>query len=327
MRKLYFFVLIFLIIVIVFLALYNRETNITKTDFAFDTIIKISAQGKNAKNAVNASFEAIKTYEKLFSVYDENSEVTSLNKNKKGALSGDVSTLIKNAYTYSEATDGYFDITVKPLIDLWNIKEGSFVPTDDEINKTLASVNYKNVVLNGNNAELINDASIDLGGIAKGYCCDKVFEIMKQHDIKEAVIDMGGNIYVLGDREFKIGIQDPDGERGDYFGICHAKNTSVVTSGAYERYFIKDGKMYHHILNPFNGKCADSGIKSVTIVGTISEKCDAYSTAVYTMGVEKGIEALSKQSDLDYIIVDNENNVYISENINFEITNDNYKLK
>ena len=97
---------------------------------------------------------------------------------------------------------------------------------------------------------------------------------MKENGVKEALVNMGGNIYVLGDRTFDIGLQDPDAVRGEHFGICTVKNTSVVTSGAYERYFEKDGKKYHHIINPFTGKCASSDLKSVTIIGEDSEKCD-----------------------------------------------------
>lgn len=328
MRKLYFSVLIFLLCVIVGISFYNRKTNVQKTDFAFDTVINISLQGSDAKKVSEKAFDMIRKYEEQLSVFKENSDVSLLNKSKSFAVSEDTFDLIFGAVKYSEKTDGYFDITVKSVMDLWNITNSSegYVPNDEEITEALKKVGYKNISFSGENIILNNDASVDLGGIAKGYASNKLAKLIKDYNIKEAIIDMGGNIYVLGDREFKVGLQDPDGNRGDYFGICYVKNKSVVTSGAYERYFVKDGKMYHHILNPLTGKCADSGLKSVTIIGENSEKCDAYSTAIFAAGKEKGIELLNKESDLDYIIVDNDNNVYISDNVKFEIKNEKYKI-
>lgn len=328
MRKLYLTILVFLIGVIIWAGFYNKNTNITKTDYALDTVIKISAQGKNAKNAVTEAFEFIKTSENYLSAYKDDSEVSKINKSKAYEGNGDVLRIISDAYIYSEKTGGYFDITIKPVVDLWHIKNNTdYVPSDDEISSSLSSVGYKNIVLESNGVKLKNGASIDLGGIAKGYCANKTAEIMKKNGVKESIIDLGGNVYVIGNREFKVGIQNPDGERGEYFGICRVKNTSVVTSGAYERYFVKDGKMYHHILNPLNGKCADAGVKSVTVIGGDSQKCDAFSTAVFAMGAKEGIKVLQNESDLDYVIVDNENNVYVSENLDFEITDENYIRK
>jgi thiamine biosynthesis lipoprotein len=308
------------------ISFYNKKTNVKKTVYAFDTVIEMSAEGKNADEAIKKSVDLIKKYDDEISVFKKTSDVYLLNQSKNFKVSEDVFKLISNSLVYSEKTNGYFDITIKPVMELWNIQNGGYVPTEDELKNTLEKVGYKSIIINGENIILKNNASIDLGGIAKGYCANKINDIMKEYGVKQAIINMGGNIYVLGGRTFEIGLQCPDGVRGEHFGICTVKNTSVVTSGAYERYFEKDGKKYHHIINPYTGKCADTGLESVTIIGENSEKCDAYSTAVYILGKDEGIKLLNKESDLEYVIADENKNVYISENIKFRQTDERYKI-
>ena len=326
MKKLYTVILILLAAAMVFAVVYTRNTDITKSDYALDTIIKVSVKGKDAKKATDEIFEQIKKDDNLLSAYKESSEVSFLNKEKSLSTDTETAKIISDSVVYSEKTNGYFDITIKPLSDLWDIKNNTgYIPSDEEINNSLKSVGYKNIKTENGKIVLEGGASVDLGGVAKGYCANKATEILKTNNIKEAIIDLGGNVYVFGNRNFKVGIQNPDGERGEYFGICNVKNTSVVTSGAYERYFVKDGKMYHHILSPFTGKCADSDLKSVTVVGEDSQKCDAFSTAVFAMGKDEGIKVLKNEPDLMYIIVDSDNNVYTSKELDFEITDKNFK--
>lgn len=326
MKKLYTVILILLAAAMVFAVVYTRNTDITKSDYALDTIIKVSVKGKDAKKATDEIFEQIKKDDNLLSAYKESSEVSFLNKEKSLSTDTETAKIISDSVVYSEKTNGYFDITIKPLSDLWDIKNNTgYIPSDEEINNSLKSVGYKNIKTENGKIVLEGGASVDLGGVAKGYCANKAIEILKTNNIKEAIIDLGGNVYVFGNRNFKVGIQNPDGERGEYFGICNVKNTSVVTSGAYERYFVKDGKMYHHILSPFTGKCADSDLKSVTVVGEDSQKCDAFSTAVFAMGKDEGIKVLKNEPDLMYIIVDSDNNVYTSKELDFEITDKNFK--
>lgn len=326
MRKLYYLILVFLICIIVGISFYNKKTNIKKTVYAFDTVIEMSAEGKNAEEAVKKSVDLIKKYDDELSVFKKTSDVYLLNQSKNYKVSGDVFKLIENSLSYSEKTNGYFDITIKPVMELWDIKNGGYVPTEDELKDVLKKVGYKNIVINNENITLENNASIDLGGIAKGYCANKINDIMKEYNVKQAIINMGGNIYVLGNRTFEIGLQKPDGVRGEHFGICTVKNTSVVTSGAYERYFEKDGKKYHHIINPYTGKCSDSNLESVTIIGENSEKCDAFSTAVYILGKDEGIRLLQNEPDLEYVIADGNKNVYVSEDIIFKVTDERYKV-
>lgn len=320
-------VVIFLICTLAF-AVYSHFTYVEKNFFMLDTNISIKAKGIFAKKAVKECYEQTEKIEKMLSAYISSSEVSLLNKLGRLTVSKETKKIISDAVLLNKKTLGAFDITTKPIVDLYDIKnltQKSDIPKDDEIKAELLKVGSENIQLSDNEVILKNGAQIDLGGIAKGYCADKAREIMQKYHIKEAVLDFGGNIYVLGNRTFKIGLQNPNCERGEYFGIYEGKNISVVTSGAYERKKEIDGKVYHHIISPYDGKCANSGITSVSIVGTSSQNCDAYATGVYVLGVEKGLEIVNNTDGIECIITDENNKVYLSDNIEFNITNENFE--
>ncbi len=325
-------VLIVIVAVLVGASAVVNMFSYTATEYALDTMCTITAYGFNSKNAVLESVETLKNHENEISVHRENSAVSKLNREKSTELGENLYGIMKTALKVSNDTNGAFDITVKPLVDLWNIKGGGPVPSVEDITYRLNSISYKNIHLskNDNLVKLVGEETqIDLGGIAKGYCADKIAEVLKSHGIKSGLIDLGGNVRTIGKKKgkvWRIGIQDPDGVRGEYFGVLDISDKCVVTSGAYERYFEKNGKVYHHIIDPRTGYPADTGITSVSIIADDGAIADALSTAVYVLGMEKGIELLNsdKYKDVGYIITDNNHKVYISENINFEITSERY---
>ncbi|MBE7037648.1 MAG: FAD:protein FMN transferase [Ruminococcaceae bacterium] len=328
MRKILTVSVVFFLICIFLSAVVSHYTSCHQTFFALDTNISIKAKGAFAKKAVTDCIEETHRIEKLFSAYIPSSEVFNLNKTGKMTASEETKKIISDAVSFSKKTYGAFDITIKPLADLWDIKNLSDkkdIPSDDEIKQELSKVGFENIHIYNNEITLKNNAKIDLGAIAKGYIADKAKDIMQKYNIKEAVLDFGGNIYVIGDKTYKIGLQNPNSERGEYFGIYEGKNISVVTSGAYERKTELDGKMYHHIISPFDGKCASSGITSVSIMGTSSTKCDAFATAVYVLGVEKGLEIVNNEPDIECVITDENNKVYFSDNVEFKITDESFK--
>lgn len=306
----------------------------TTTEYALDTMCTITAYGWNSKTAVTKAVDALKSFEEKISVHRNDSEISLLNRRVKIATRDeDIFNMIKTAKMVSKDTNGAFDITVKPLVDLWNIKGGGPVPNNEEITNRLSSISNADVQVDLEKRDVFfanSDTKIDLGGIAKGYVADVISDILVQNGINSAIIDLGGNVRTIGKKKgkvWRIGIQDPDSVRGEYFGILDISDKCVVTSGAYERYFIEDGKKYHHIIDPRTGYPADSDITSVSIIADDGAKADALSTAVYVMGLEKGVELLNsdKYKDIGYIITDNNHRVYVSENIDFEITNDKYK--
>lgn len=305
----------------------------TATEYALDTMCSITAYGFNAKAAVTDSIDTLKKLEASLSVHRESSDISKLNREKTAVLDKDVFNMIDTAIKVSRDTNGAFDVTVKPLVDLWNIKGGGPVPSGEDITHRLKSISSENIQLDFDEltSTLTNhDTQIDLGAIAKGYCADKVAEVLENHGVKSAIVDLGGNVRTIGKKSknaWRIGIQDPKEKRGEYFGILDISDKCVVTSGGYERYFTENGKVYHHILDPRTGYPADSGITSVSIIADDGAVADALSTAVYVLGADDGLSLLHSDDykNVGYIITDKNGKVYMSENIDFEITDDNYK--
>ncbi|MPN53414.1 FAD:protein FMN transferase [bioreactor metagenome] len=173
---------------------------------------------------------------------------------------------------------------------------------------------------------------IDLGAIAKGYTADAVVEVLRENGVKSAIIDLGGNVFAIGNKPdgnaWKIGIQDPFDQRGKIVGVIEVKDKSIVTSGIYERFIEKDGKKYHHILSPFNGYPYDNEIAGVTIISDKSIDGDALSTAVFSKGLKGGMESVEKIKDIEAIFITKNKDVYITSGLknNFTITKDEFKL-
>ncbi|MCX8012779.1 MAG: FAD:protein FMN transferase, partial [Rectinema sp.] len=157
---------------------------------------------------------------------------------------------------------------------------------------------------------------LDLGAIAKGYAADEIAQILANHKVKAAIIDLGGNILAFGAKKdkspWRIGIQDPESERGEYLGIVTGPQMTVVTSGVYERFFIENGTRYHHILSTRTGWPVDNGLLSVSIVSKRSIDADALSTSLFILGMEKGLALLKNFADTYAIFIDKDHKVYLS---------------
>lgn len=281
--------------------------------FAMDTYMSLIAYGKNASAALNDCTQAINLLEAEISRTREGSDVDTLNKtgNWTGSLDGTDATadILAQALQYSAETGGLFDVTVAPLVLLWNITgDTPYVPTQEEIDALLPLVGSDHIHLNGNTATLDDGCAVDLGGIGKGYASDLVRLLLKAHDVKSATISLGGNVYVRGSKPdgkpWTVGIQDPanDANCAAYVSLSEA---FVVTSGGYQRYFTaEDGTVYQHILDPRTGAPAQSDLTSVSIITTDSgTRADAYSTALYVMGEQDAIAFWRTRNDFDMILI------------------------
>ena len=192
------------------------------------------------------------------------------------------------------------------------------VPESSEIADVLKHVSYTNVEVNGQQVTLSDGASIDLGGIAKGYTSSRVIQIMKDCGIEHAIINLGGNVQVLGTKtdgsDWRVAIQNPASENS-YLGILSTVDKAVITSGGYERYFEQDGQVYHHIIDPQTGYPSESDLTSVTIVCSDGTTADALSTALFVMGLD-GAKELYRSGSLDFeMILYDGIKVYVSEGI------------
>lgn len=288
--------------------------------YAMDTAMNISAYGLHAQDAVNESISYINELEAAISRTRAESDIAKLNdaQGEPVELSEQAADILSEALRLAQQTDGYFDPTIAPLSDLWGIgTEHAAVPAQTDIDKILPYIGYKTVQLKGNTALLAANIGIDLGGIGKGYAADQVAAILKQKGIKQALVSLGGNVYVIGEKEkgtpWSVGITDPDDE-STYFGILSVSDTSVVTSGDYERYFEQNGKRYCHIFDPKTGYPAETDLRSVTVVSQKSVEADAYTTALFVMGFEKA-KAFCQTHHIDAVFMRKDHTVYVTDGL------------
>lgn len=306
--------------------------------FVLGTLIQLVAYGENAKIAIEEAIDRLNEIDDKMSVFKPSSEVSIINKNagiQANKISLDTLFVIKKSIEYSVLTDGAIDITIRPLVDLWGIgTDSQRIPTRSEINKIISLVDYTDLFIDADNRVtlLYKNQAIDLGGIAKGYAADQTRDIFKKHKIKSALINLGGNISALGNKPdntlWNIGIQNPLSDRGDYIGIISVSNKSVVTSGNYEKFFEVDGKRYSHLIDPRTGYPSSNGIISATIVSSDSIACDALTTAIYILGLEKSINLINKLQNIEAVIITEDKKIYFTPGIknSFELTNSEFKL-
>ena len=300
----------------------------TSDVFAMDTYMTLTAYGENAQEAVEAGIAEIQRLDDLLSTGKDTSEVAQINANGGGVLSEDTDYLVKRALDIYQSTNGAFDISIYPVMQLWGFTTGNFaVPSESDLAAKLALVDAGKIILSDENGQasisLPEGMEIDLGGIAKGYTSGRVMDVMKSYGIKSAVINLGGNAHVLGNKtdgsQWKVGIQDPEDENG-YLGGVSVTDKAIITSGGYERYFVdKDtGVKYHHIIDPKTGYSANNGLISVTIVSADSTLADGLSTSLFVLGTEDAItycEEHCAEDGFDAIMEDEDGKLYITDGI------------
>lgn len=290
--------------------------------FAMDTYMTVTAYGDNAQKGVTDAIAEIERLDNLLSIGKEDSEISKLNKSGSAALSDDTAVMVAKALDLYKSTGGAFDITVLPLMELWGFTtQDYYVPTEDEIQSTLQRVGADKLTWDESTKTLTlgDKQEIDLGGIAKGFTSSRIMEIFKKDGVTCGMVSLGGNVHLLGTKqdgsEWRVGIQDPD-NTDDMLGVLEADDCAVITSGAYERNFEKDGVTYHHIIDPATGKPSNSGLTSVTIVSKDGTLADGLSTSLFVMGKDKAIAYWKQHADeFDTILVDKDRNVYITEGI------------
>jgi FAD:protein FMN transferase len=318
------------------LAMVMRPVSIQS--FALGTLIQITAYGRNAKKAVDEAVRMLGALDDQMSYYKKDSDVTQINRNaglEPQIVGLATYAVIKKAVYYSKLSDGAIDLTVRPLINLWGIGgKDAKIPTEPEIKKALALVNYQNIEWNDGSRSIRltrPHQCLDLNCIAKGFATDEVKRILKQYQIKKALINLGGNIYAHGAKPdgspWQIGIQHPFKPRGNYLGYLSLTDRSVVTSGGYEKFFSIVGHQYHHIIDPKTGYPVDNGIISTTVISKHSIDGDALTTCLYVMGVTSGLKLIESLPDVAAIIITEERRIYGNKQIRdqFILTDNEYR--
>ena len=306
-----------------FLIAHKKENPVSRDFFAMDTYVRITVCGSGAEPAAESAKAEMLRLERLLSAYGTESETALLQKKRAAAVSEDLAVLLARSISLHKETGGAFDITLSPVSKLWGFPHGPYhVPGKAEIKNALAATGMGAIRWDGASRQCaLNNPllSLDFGGIAKGYAAEKMAAVLKEKQIRHALLDLGGNIKAIGAKPdsspWRIAIRHPDHKNG-YLGVLSVTDTSVVTSGDYERYFEKGNVRYHHILDPETGAPARSGIRSATIVCDDCTTADGLSTALFVMGPEEAAAFWKKHKDeFQFILFTQDQTLYVTEGL------------
>lgn len=327
--------ILFVVVLSVFIVCYGKmqkpEEPITATAFKLNTVVKVTIYDSQDEKILQDALALCDKYEKIFSRTRTDSEIYLLNEGKLPQedgyyiLSEECAELIGKGLYYSELSGGAFDITIEPLSSLWDFTSGEKqIPDPQTLVEAQKHVGYEKVELKGNKIRFQEDGmGLELGAIAKGYIADKIKEFLISEGIESAVIDLGGNVLCIGTRPdgeaFRVGIQKPFADRNETVATAGIRDRSVVSSGIYERYFEKDGTLYHHILNPKSGYPYENGLTAVTILSDESVDGDGLSTVCFALGLEKGMELINSLPDTQAVFITEDGELHYSEQFEDEV--------
>ncbi len=290
-----------LLISVILLAGCEKTAVYEETFFAMDTVVTFTFY-EYKENASSLCFSLLSSAEKELTECG-GYLITSESDGQTVKLNDALASVVEKSLLVSYLSDGYYDITVAPLVSLWNVNEATAPPSTEDIASAVSLVGYENISLDGNTLFLPEKGcGVDFGSAGKGYAGDEIAKELQNNGISAGIINLGGNIRVFGENpknaegKFVIGIKDPFG-KSQIIGSVKVKDTNVITSGAYERFFIYNNERYHHILNPKTGYPANSGLESVTVICSDGALADMLSTALFVAGAELGTEMLKTLSD------------------------------
>lgn len=298
-----------------------QNTAQTATVFAMDTVMELTVYGDG--EVLRDAEQLIYSLDAKLSATDEHSEIYKLNRDKSATVSADTAEIITRALDICKSTDGALDISIYPVVSAWGFtKDEHRIPSDDELSELLDSVDYSKISVDGRVVTILPDMQIDLGSVAKGYTGDRVTAMLRERGVESALLNLGGNVQTVGTKpdgsNWRVAVSDPAGS--GYAGIIETSDRAVITSGSYERYFEEDGVRYHHIIDPKTGKPAASDILSVTVIGESGMMCDALSTALFVMGVDRGAEFLRENREFEAIFITDDGRIYLTSGLEDSFT-------
>lgn len=325
-----------LVVLLIFAFLYDQKNGkpepISKTDYMLNTVVSVTIYDSQDESLLDGALDICQKYENLVSPTLKTSEIYRLNHGELPQqdgyyqLSPETADLIAKGLEYCRLSNGAFDIAIEPVSSLWDFTSGEdIVPSQEEIQAALPLVDYQDVVLDGNRIHFNKEGmGINLGAIAKGYIADKIKEYLLDQGVESAIIDLGGNVLCVGQKTdgapFRVGIRKPFADRSETAAVMEISDKSVVSSGIYERFFEKDGILYHHILNPKTGYPYDNNLISVTIISDESTDGDGLSTTCFALGLEKGMELIDSLPDVQAVFITDDYQLHYSDHFQDEIT-------
>ena len=296
----------------------------SESELLLGTSCRITIYSDHEAADFTAAFDRIREIEQLMSRSIADSEISLVNERAGTGvytqLSEDTLQVLKEALLIAGVSDGAFDPTIGPLVSAWGIgSDDARIPGEQEITDLLAYVDYREVEIDEASGSVLlprTGMALDLGAIAKGYAADAVREVLLDRGIGTAIVNLGGNVLTVGTKpdgsRWKIGIQDPLSDRGEYLAIATMTEHAVVTSGVYERYFIVDDVRYHHILDTETGYPVESGLLGVSIITGDSFLADALSTAAFSLGIERGMELVDSYEGTEAVFITTDKEILMS---------------
>lgn len=279
-----------------------------------DSLVSITiyatAEPQNWREHVQEAFETMQHVEGLMTSYSDSSQVGKINAqagNKPVAVDSAVLTVIREAQDIARQSNGAFDVTVQPLLQLWNFQaENPAVPESASVATTARLVDFERIVIQDSTVFLPEEGmGLDLGGIAKGYAVDRAVAVLKRHGYEDFMVEAGGDLRIaasdLTRGRRRIWVRHPR-DREQLFAAIKLDAGAVATSGDYERYFELDGTRYHHILNPKTGYPGKPCV-SVTILAKSAAKADALTTAIFVLGPKRGMELIEQTPGVEGLII------------------------
>lgn len=291
--------------------------------FKLNTYVQIDSYTSVSKNTLTEALNLCDYYENIFSRTKEDSELSKVNSNQTTDISKEMYELVSAGLEYAALSNGAFDITIGSVSSLWDFtSESPKVPDSGRIAGALTHVDYTRVSVtdNGDGTYSISkpdDVILDLGAVAKGYIADKIKYFLEENGVKRAIINLGGNVLCIGKKtntdNFGIGVRKPFAANNEVLVALSVDDSSVVSSGNYERYFYTDdGTFYHHILNPATGYSYDNDLSDVTILSKDSLTGDCLSTTCFCLGLEDGMKLIESLDGIEAVFVTNKGEIHYS---------------
>ena len=299
-----------------------KKDPVTVNSFKLDTYVSISAYADIDESYLEETLKLCDYYEDMFSMHKEDGALYDLNANVTDRVPKELGEVIATALEYSDLSEGSFQISIGRVSELWDFTSGSHeIPADKDIKEALKTVDDSKIKVfqAGENEYIVEkpaETKIDLGAVAKGYIADRLKEDLISRGITSAVINLGGNVLCVGDKNgepFNVGIRKPFAGDNDMLLVLAVKNSSVVSSGISERYFEKDSHIYHHILNPKTGYPYENELWQTTVISEDSLSGDILSTLCYALGSEKAMELCEDMPDTELILVKDDLSVITSK--------------
>ncbi|GIK21343.1 MAG: FAD:protein FMN transferase [Ignavibacterium sp.] len=298
---------------------------IKRTQILLGTVVEIQvrdADDKKAEDAISKAFAEMKRIEDLFTTFDNKSPVSRINNSAYTIINveSEIYNLIVICDSITKLSNGCFDVSLNNIIRVWGFdSDNRHIPEASVIDSALKLSGWKDVKLFGEN-KIFKQRKVEFnfGAIAKGYAVDKAINILRKSGIKQALVNAGGEVSVIGNN-WIVGIQHPD-EINSIIKRIKLNGYTVATSGDYEQYFEVDGVRYHHILDPETGY-PSKGLQSVTIINKSNAFADALATAVFVMGEEKGMKLIESLDDTEVMIIDERGRISYSTGFENYIVN------